>query len=64
MEFDPDVEKALETDVPLFFRKMARKGLEQFAVEKGLPRVTMQVYLDAKAKYLAGQQGQKPPGTA
>ncbi len=61
MDFDPDVEKALEADVPLFFRKMARKGLEQYAAERGLSRVTMEIYLEAKAKYLAGQQGTKPP---
>ena len=60
MEFDADVEKVLETDVPLFFRKMARKGLENFAAEKGLDRVTMAVYLEAKEKYLAGGGG-KPP---
>ena len=58
MEFDADVDKLMEKEVPLFFRRMARKGLEQFATEKGVPRVTMAIYLEAKAKYLGGQ---KPP---
>jgi len=61
MEFDPDIEQAIEKEVPLFFRRMARKGLEQFATEKGVDRVTMAIYLEARAKYLAAQQGQKPP---
>ncbi len=61
MEFDADVEKVLETEVPLFFRKMARKGLENFAAEKGLDRVTMPLYLEAKAKYLAGSGDKTPP---
>ena len=58
MEFDADVEQLMEKEVPLFFRKMARKGLENYAVEKGAPRVTMAIYLEAKAKYMGGQ---KPP---
>jgi hypothetical protein len=58
MEFDADVEAAIEKDVPLFFRKMARNGLVQFATEKKVDRVTMAIYLEAKAKYLASQ---KPP---
>ncbi len=60
MEFDADVNDVIEKDVPLFFRRMARKALEQFAAEKGVERVTMPVYLEAKAKYLASQGG-KPP---
>lgn len=60
MDFDPDVEKAIETDVPLFFRKMAKKGLENFAQEKGVTRVTMPIYLEARAKYLAAQKGTTP----
>ncbi len=60
MEFDADVDKAIETEVPLFFRKMARKALENYAVEKGIERVTMPVYLEAKAKYLAGSGGKTP----
>ncbi len=58
MEYDAEVEQAIEKDVPLFFRKMARKGLENYAAEKGAERVTMAIYLEAKAKYLGAQ---KPP---
>lgn len=56
MEFDEDVEKALQEQVPLFFRKMARKGLEDFAQQKGVERVTMEIFLEAKAEYLDSQQ--------
>jgi len=55
MEFDEDVEKAIEEQVPAFFRSMARKGLEDYAREKGVERVTMEIFEEAKAKYLGGQ---------
>jgi len=55
MEFDADVDKVIETEVPLFFRKMARNALVQFATEKGSDRVTMPIYLEAKAKYMSSQ---------
>lgn len=58
MEFDADVNELIDKEVPLFFRKMARKALENFAAEKGLDRVTMPIYVEARAKYLGGQ---KPP---
>jgi len=55
MEFDDDVEKALKEQVPMVFRAMARKGLEDHAREKGVARVTMEIFNEAKAKYLGGQ---------
>ena len=53
MEFDEDVEQAIKTDVPAFFRAMARKGLEDYARQKGLDRLDMATYQEAKAKYLS-----------
>jgi len=61
MEFDADVEKAIAEQVPLFFRKMARQGLETFAAEKGATRVTMEIFTEARAKFLASRN--PPPGT-
>jgi hypothetical protein len=55
MEFDKDVEKALEEQVPLFYRRMARKGLEDYARQKGAERVTMEIFIEAREKYLSGQ---------
>jgi hypothetical protein len=60
MEFDAEVEKALAEQVPLFFRKMARKGLEAFAAEKGATRVNMEIFTEARAKFLASKDA--PPG--
>ena len=54
MDFDEDVEKALEEQVPAFFRRMARRGLEDFAREKGAERVTIEIFDEAKSKYLSG----------
>jgi len=59
MEFDPEVEKALKEQVPLFFRKAARNGLETFAQEKGAARVTMEIFKEAKEKYLSSKNA--PP---
>ena len=56
MEFDEDVEKAFKEDVPMFFRAMARKGLIDFAKQKGLERVDMEAYQEAKAKYLSKEK--------
>jgi len=57
MEFDEDVERAIEQQVPKFFRNAARKALEKYAGEKGVDRVTMEVFEEAKAKYLASRGG-------
>jgi hypothetical protein len=62
MEFDADVEQALKEQVPLFFRKMARKGLETFAAEKGATRVDMAIFTEAKAKFLASKDAPGSPG--
>jgi hypothetical protein len=48
--------------VPLFFRKMARKGLEDFARQKGATRVTMEIFKEAREKYLAGKKAPPPAG--
>ncbi len=56
MEFDEDVEQAIKTDVPAFFRAMARKGLEDYARQKGVERVDMATYEEAKANYLGGNK--------
>ena len=53
MEFDEDVEQAIKNDVPAFFRAMARKGLEDYARQKGIERVDIATYEEAKAKYLS-----------
>ena len=59
MEFDPEVEQAIEENVPLAMRDMVRRGLEEFAREKGAGRVTMEILLEAREKYL-GKQEQQP----
>jgi hypothetical protein len=51
MEYDPEVEQAIEEQVPAMFRGTIRKGLEKFAVEKGVDRITMEIFLEAKKKY-------------
>jgi hypothetical protein len=61
MEFDADVEQALKEQVPLFFRKAARKGLEAFAEEKGATRVDMAIFTEAKAKFLASKDAPPAP---
>ena len=63
MEFDADVEKAIVEQVPLFFRKAARKGLEAFAAEKGATRVDMAIFTEAKAKFLASKDAPGGPPT-
>ena len=55
MEFDPEVEKAIEEQVPAFFRAIVRDRLESYAREKDTDRVTMEIFKEAKAKYLGGQ---------
>ncbi|HUW57816.1 MAG TPA: PCP reductase family protein [Planctomycetota bacterium] len=55
MEFDPEVEEAIKEQVPVFFHAVVRDRLESFAREKGVDRVTMEVFKEAKAKYLSGQ---------
>ena len=59
MDLDPEVERALVEQVPLFYRKLARKALENYAREKGVDRVTMEIFLEAKAKYLGGTASDK-----
>jgi hypothetical protein len=54
MEFDEEVEQAIKDQVPVFYRALARKGLEDFAKEKGVDRVTIEIFNEAKAKYLGG----------
>lgn len=61
MEFDKEVEQALREQVPLFFRKAARKGLAEFAQQKGASRVTMEVFNEAKQKFLSSKK-ESPPG--
>jgi len=62
MDFDPEVEKALQEQVPLFFRKAARKGLEAFAQEKGAARVTLEIFNEAKEKFLSSKKASPPGG--
>jgi len=54
-EYDEEVEKAIKAQVPMVFRAMARKGLEDMAKEKGETRITMEIFNEAKARYLGGQ---------
>ena len=51
MEFDEEVEQALTEQVPVFFRRIARQRLEDFARKKGVERVTMDEFNEAKAEY-------------
>jgi len=51
MEFDEEVERALADEVPAFLRSIARQRLEDFARQKGVERVTMTEFNEAKAKY-------------
>ena len=55
MEFDQEVEEAIEAQVPAFFRTIVRERLEAYAVEKGTDRVTMEIFNEAKKKYMSGQ---------
>ena len=52
MEYDQEVTKAIEEQVPAMFHGTVRKGLEKFADEKGVDRITMEIFLEAKRKYL------------
>lgn len=51
MEWDAEAEKSLEK-VPSFVRGMARKAVEEMARTEGLARVTTDVFIRAKEKYL------------
>ncbi len=56
MEWDADAEEELKK-VPIYLRKQARKMLIEFARQKGVPRITMAVVEEAKAKYFGeGEQ--------
>lgn len=50
MEWDADAEEELKK-VPIYLRKQARNMLIEFARQKGVPRITMAVVKEAKAKY-------------
>ncbi|HFE53898.1 MAG TPA: hypothetical protein ENK07_10660 [Bacteroidetes bacterium] len=48
--WDPEAEERLKR-VPIFVRRMAKKAIENFAGEKGLDRVTLDVYLEPKKRF-------------
>ncbi|MBF0292918.1 MAG: hypothetical protein HQK86_12260 [Nitrospinae bacterium] len=45
-----DAEKAFER-VPPFVREMARRMMEDYAIEKGISEITPEILKEARAKY-------------
>ncbi|MEW6230972.1 MAG: universal stress protein [Chloroflexota bacterium] len=53
LPWDPEAEARLD-NVPPFARGMARKGIEDYARQHGYPRITLDVYHQARRKYGMG----------
>lgn len=50
MEWTPEAEAKLK-EIPFFVRPAARKKIEKFVTEKGETLITVELYLEAKAKF-------------
>ncbi len=58
MEWEEKALKVLD-DVPSFVKPLAKKAVEKMAKEEGLDKVTEEIALKAKAKYLGTDEGQQ-----
>ncbi|BAQ64435.1 PCP reductase family protein [Geminocystis sp. NIES-3709] len=50
MEWSPEAEAKLK-EIPFFVRPAARKKIEKFAIDKQETLITVELYLQAKAKF-------------